>query len=545
MSTAEIIVRRIHSDTPVSQLELSSRLRQMYSEFSIEPLPKSTLIATYRQLLDQKALTENKALEHLLVKRAVRTLSGVTVITVLTKPFICPGKCVYCPTEPNMPKSYLSNEPAAQRAVRNTFDAINQVQGRIRALENNGHEVDKLELIVLGGTWSAYTKEYQEEFIRDLFYAANVYGENVMHNDVIRNTDAPLPITNYVLRQKLSLQEEQTINETARYRIIGLTLETRPDHIDEEEVKRLRYLGCTRVQLGVQHTDDKILELIRRGDTLANAIKATRLLKEAGFKVDHHYMPDLPGSTPAHDLEMFKYVYTSEDLQPDQVKIYPCVVNEYAQLWHWFKNGKYKPYAEKELYDLLMDIKRITPPYVRINRLIRDIPEESIIAGNSITNLRQYLQKQLAEQGEYCRCIRCREPRADSKDVLTAELKHRTYRASHGTEHFISFETPDEKTIYGFLRLRFNDQPEEVLLPELKGAALVRELHVYGQMTMVARDDSPVQHMGFGKKLMAEAERLSLENGYKKIAVISGIGVREYYKKLGYRLEGTYMVKDL
>ncbi len=516
----------------------------MYSEFSIEPLPKSTLIATYRQLLGQNVLTENKALEHLLVKRAVRTLSGVTVITVLTKPFICPGKCVYCPTEPNMPKSYLSNEPAAQRAVRNTFDAINQVQGRIRALENNGHEVDKLELIVLGGTWSAYTKDYQEKFIRDLFYATNVYkagsGIGVRNQEKSTADSAPDPDP-----QPLTLSEEQTINETARYRIIGLTLETRPDHIDEDEVKRLRYLGCTRVQLGVQHTDDKILELIRRGDTLANAIKATRLLKEAGFKVDHHYMPDLPGSTPEHDLEMFKYVYSSEDLQPDQVKIYPCVVNEYAQLWHWFKNGKYKPYAEKELYDLLMDIKRITPPYVRINRLIRDIPEESIIAGNSITNLRQYLQKQLAEQGEFCRCIRCREPRADSKDVLTAELKHRTYRASQGTEHFVSFETPDEKTIYGFLRLRFNDAPEADLLPELKGASLVRELHVYGQMTIVARDDSPVQHMGFGKKLMAEAERLSIEAGYKKIAVISGIGVREYYKKLGYRLEGTYMVKEL
>lgn len=517
----------------------------MYSEFSIEPLPKSTLIAVYRQLLEQKRISENKALEHLLVKRAVRTLSGVTVITVLTKPFICPGKCVYCPTEPNMPKSYLSNEPAAQRAVRNTFDAVSQVQSRIRALENNGHEVDKLELIVLGGTWSAYTKEYQEEFIRDLFYAANVYGENVMRNDVIHNSGDAATITNYELRPALSLPEEQTINETARYRIIGLTLETRPDHIDEDEVKRLRYLGCTRVQLGVQHTDDKILELIRRGDTLANAIRATKLLKEAAFKVDHHYMPDLPGSTPDHDLEMFRYVYSSEDLQPDQVKIYPCVVNEYAQLWHWFKNGKYKPYAEKELYDLLMNIKRITPPYVRINRLIRDIPEESIIAGNSITNLRQYLQTELAKNGEYCKCIRCREPRADSSEVLTAELKHRTYRASQGIEHFISFETPDEKTIYGFLRLRFNDKPEEVLLPELKDASLVRELHVYGQMTAVAKDDSPVQHMGFGKKLMAEAERLSIENGYKKIAVISGIGVREYYKKLGYTLEGTYMVKEL
>ncbi len=511
-------------------------LRKLFSSYHMQPVPKSTLISAYRQLLADGEISENKQLESLLTKRAVRTLSGVSVITVLTKPFICPGKCVYCPTEPNMPKSYLSNEPAAQRAVRNKFDAIDQLQSRIRALDNNGHEVDKLEIIVLGGTWSAYDKAYQEEFVRDLFYAANAYGTGDSSLGARPSSEQRVPST---------LLEEQTINETSRYRIIGLTLETRPDHIDEDEVKRLRWLGCTRVQLGVQHTDDKLLELIRRGDTLANAIKATRLLKEAGFKVDHHYMPDLPGSTPAHDLEMFRYVYTSEDLQPDQVKIYPCVVNEYAQLWHWYKNGKYTPYSEKELYDLLMDIKRITPPYVRINRLIRDIPEESIIAGNSITNLRQYLQKQLADQGEFCKCIRCREARADVSGATTAILKSRTYRASQGQEYFLSYESDDEKTIYAFCRLRFNDAPEASFIPELQHAALVRELHVYGQMIPVDHQGGEVQHIGFGRKLMAEAERLSIEAGYKKIAVISGIGVREYYRKLGYVLEGTYMTKSL
>lgn len=526
-------------------------LRKLFSSYHMQPVPKSTLISAYRQLLADGEIVENKQLESLLTKRAVRTLSGVSVITVLTKPFICPGKCVYCPTEPNMPKSYLSNEPAAQRAVRNKFDAVNQLQSRIRALDNNGHEVDKLEIIVLGGTWSAYDKAYQEEFVRDLFYAANTYEERDTLLVTRNSGEETPPITNNQLqpttniRTPLSLEQEQTINETSRYRIIGLTLETRPDHIDEAEVKRLRWLGCTRVQLGVQHTDDKLLALIRRGDTLANAITATRLLKEAGFKVDHHYMPDLPGSTPAHDLEMFRYVYTSEDLQPDQVKIYPCVVNEYAQLWHWYKNGKYTPYSEKDLYDLLMDIKRITPPYVRINRLIRDIPEESIIAGNSITNLRQYLQKQLADQGEFCKCIRCREARADVSGASTAVLKTRTYRASQGQEYFLSYESDDEKTIYAFCRLRFNDSPETNFIPELQEAALVRELHVYGQMIPVDHEGGEVQHIGFGRKLMTEAERLAIEAGYKKIAVISGIGVREYYKKLGYQLGGTYMVKSL
>ncbi|MFH0873234.1 MAG: tRNA uridine(34) 5-carboxymethylaminomethyl modification radical SAM/GNAT enzyme Elp3 [Candidatus Komeilibacteria bacterium] len=336
------------------------------------------------------------------------------------------------------------------------------------------------------------------------------------------------------------------MNETTRYRIIGLTLETRPDHINEAEIKNLRRLGCTRVQLGIQHTDDKILELIRRGDTLANAVKSTRLLKEAGFKVDMHFMPDLPGSTPKKDLEMFKYVFISEDLQPDQLKIYPYVVNEHAQLWHWFKNGKYQPYSEKELMDLLIEVKKLTPPYVRINRLVRDIPKESITAGNSITNLRQYLQQELNQQGGQCMCIRCREPRAQSRGASTAIFKTRIYRASVGTEYFLSYESKDEKTIYAFCRLRFNDSPDDNFIPELQGASLVRELHVYGQMTPVDQlATTGVQHLGFGSKLMALAEKITKEKGLEKVAVISGIGVREYYRMLGYQLEGTYMVKYL
>ena len=539
MSLAERIITQLAQGNWQTPEQLTATLRQLFNQAKQAPLPKATLITAYRQLVKDKKMTANEQLEKLLVKRAVRTLSGVTVITVLTKPFVCPGKCVYCPTEPNMPKSYLSNEPAAQRAVRHKFDPFDQVQKRILALENNGHKVDKLEVIVLGGTWSAYEKQYQTWFVTQLFYAANTFQSYSRTQAQAKGRDPAKS------RTPKTLAEEQKINETAQYRVIGLTLETRPDHIDEAEVKRLRQLGCTRIQLGVQHTDNKILELIRRGDTYENAVTATRLLKETGFKVDHHYMPDLPSSTPAKDLAMFQQVYTDGTLMPDQVKIYPTVVNEYAQLWHWYKNGRYKPYTEKELQDLLLEIKKITPPYVRINRLIRDIPEESIIAGNKITNLRQYLQEELKRLGQPCKCIRCREPRADVSEITNSKLQITKYKASAGQEYFLSYESPDNKTIYAFLRLRFNKEPAKNFLPELQGAALVRELHVYGQMIPVDSGSSHAQNLGLGRQLMAKAEELTKEQGLKKIAVIAGIGVREYYKKLGYSLEGTYMVKYL
>lgn len=517
-----------------SDLDFVKKLRQVFSVEHLAPTTKANLISAYRQLIKAGRLKNDERILELLTKRAVRSLSGVSVITVLTKPFVCPGKCVYCPTEQGMPKSYLSNEPAAMRAKMNLFDAERQVRMRIQALENNGHQVDKIEILVLGGTWSVYPDQYQHDFIRDCFYAANTF-------------------TDIEKRERLSLREEQDINETARYKIIGLTLETRPDFISPTEVKKLRNLGCTRVQLGVQHTDNKILDFIKRGHSIEQSILATRMLKDTGFKVDHHYMPDLPGSSPEKDLEMFKYVFSSEDLQPDQLKIYPCVVNEFAELNKWYQDGLYKPFSEKELLDLLLAVKQIVPPYMRINRLIRDIPEESIIAGNRITNLRQYLQIELNKQGKACRCLRCREVKGELFDIKSVELVTRKYRASSGQEWFLSFENKEHSKVYAFLRLRINDEPKENILAELENASLVRELHVYGKMIPATNDEtedesgavSNTQHLGLGKRLMAEAERITLEQGLHKVAVISGIGVRNYYRKLGYELEGTYVTKNL
>lgn len=522
-----------------TDLDFSKQLRQSFSSRKIPANTKATLILAYRQLLQKNKIKGDASFERLLKKRAVRTLSGVSVITLLTKPFVCPGKCVYCPTEVGMPKSYLSNEPAAARAKMNLFDPFRQVTMRIQALQNNGHAVDKLEILVLGGTWSVYPTHYQDEFIRDCFYAANIFSAKGGPASGWKNK-----------RKPFALEQEQKINETAKYKIIGLTLETRPDYINPSELKKMRRLGTTRVQLGVQHTDNKILDLIKRGHSIEQSIKATRLLKEAGFKVDHHYMPDLPGSTPAKDLAMFKYVFKSPDLQPDQIKIYPCVVNEFAELYSWYKEKKYKPYTKKQLLDLLLAVKKIVPPYMRINRLIRDIPEESIIAGNKITNLRQYLQIELKKQGASCHCLRCREVRDDKYELKDLELVRREYEASGGQEIFLSFENKDRSKVYAFLRLRFNHDLKNNIFPELANASIVRELHVYGQMVPVydeSLDDEigKTQHLGLGKRLMQEAEKITQDRQIKKIAVISGIGVRNYYRKLGYKLQGTYLTKSL
>lgn len=512
-------------------------LKKKFSgKHNLPPVTNATLIEAYRQLPPSLRSREpGSRLRKWLTKRRTRTLSGVTPITVLTKPFKCPGECIYCPGEPGMPKSYLSNEPAAQRAKMNKFDPTRQVTMRIRALEANGHLVDKIELLILGGCYNAYTKQYQKQFIKKCFDVCNNFH---------RITAAESPALGYRIQKTKSLNEAFKKNETAKYRIIGITIETRPDLIDEKQIKWFRELGVTRVQLGVQHLDDKILKLVKRGHTTKQMIEATKLLKQAGFKVDYHIMPDLPGSTPQKDLKMFKQLFSDENFQPDQIKIYPTVVNEYAPLYKWLKSGKHKPYSEKKLWNLLIKMKLVVPYYVRINRLIRDIPKESIVAGNRITNLREFLQTELRKQNKRCKCIRCREAKEDLDDLKKAKLFTKQYRASNGWEYFISYESKNRDKLYSFIRLRINDETDN-FIPELKDASLVRELHTYGQLVPVKSNKSRIQHTGLGKRLMEIAEELTKKHRLNKIAVIAGIGVRPYYKKLGYRLEGTYMVKYL
>lgn len=519
----EKIIISIIEKNPKTEKDFFALARKESGRFKLPPPEKSQLLSAYRRLLKSKKIKPDKHIENLLTKRAVRTLSGVAVISVLTKPFPCPGNCLYCPTEANMPKSYLSNEPAVMRAILNDFDPYRQIKTRLKALHANGHNTDKIELIIMGGTWSHHSPQYQSWFIKRCFDALNG-------------------------RRANSLTSAQKQNEIAEHRCIGLTLETRPDSITEKEIVRMRKLGCTRVELGIQHIDDEILKLNRRGHSVKDSAKAIALLKTAGFKINFHLMLNLPGSTPAKDLKMFEKIYSHSDWMPDMIKIYPCVVNQYADLYKLWRQKKYRPYTDKQLIKLIKKIKQITPAWVRITRLIRDIPEESIIAGNKITNLRQLIQIQSAEEGWQCQCIRCREAGHQDNNskfkISNLKLKIAKYPASSGMEYFLSYESPNGKILYAFLRLRINNQPENNFVAELKNASIIRELHTYGQLAPLSRTGD-IQHLGLGRKLMEQAEKITKKHKLEKIAVISGIGVREYYRKNNYNLEGSYMVKKL
>ncbi len=518
----EKIILEISQTPPNSEKELFNVIRKIAGQFKKSSPEKSQLLATYRRLIKSKKIKTNKIIEQFLTKRAVRTMSGVAVISVLTKPQSCPGNCLFCPTEKNMPKSYLSNEPAVMRAILNNFDPHRQITMRLKALEANGHSTEKIELIIMGGTWSDHLPQYQSWFIKRCFEALNK-------------------------KSAKDLRSAQKKNETAKHRCIGLTLETRPDFITPKEIKKMREFSCTRVELGIQHIDDQVLNLNRRGHNSKQAIEAIKLLKNAGFKINLHLMPNMYGSTPTKDLKMFKEIFTDGNYMPDMIKIYPCVVNEHADLYKLYKQKKYKPYTDKQLLELLTKIKKIVPPWVRITRLIRDIPEESIIAGNKITNLRQVLQEKAKREGWNCNCIRCREAghQKDSPSKnKSIKLIKRIYQANDGQEYFLSFESTDQKILYAFLRLRLPNNSEKPLLPELKDSALIREVHTYGKLTDLGQSGE-VQHLGLGKKLLIEAEKIAKKNNFKKIAVISGIGVRAYYQKNCYNLEGTYMIKNI
>ncbi|MFZ2038482.1 MAG: tRNA uridine(34) 5-carboxymethylaminomethyl modification radical SAM/GNAT enzyme Elp3 [Minisyncoccia bacterium] len=523
------IVKKLAFSAGTPGVDFQSVLRKASGENKVSLPTKSELTKVYHKLLKNKEIKPNKNLDLYLRRKAVRTMSGVAVVSVLTKPFMCPGNCLYCPTEKAMPKSYLSNEPAVMRAIANDFDPFRQVEMRLKALKANNHDISKIEVIVMGGTWSYFDKKYQDWFIKRCFDALN--------NKPSKN-----------------LSDAQKKNETAHSRCVGLTLETRPDYINEEEIKQMRKLGCTRVELGIQHIDDKVLALNKRGHTVEQSYRAIELLRRAGFKLNFHIMPALYGSNVKKDLKVFQDLYTKPEWLPDMIKIYPCVVTINSELYKIWRAGKYKPYTNKQLLDLLTKVKKITPTYVRIARLIRDIPEQSILAGNKITNLRQVLQNNAKRDGWACQCIRCREAGhqppslgsyGESKTSSeTPVLNVLEMSSLGGTEYFISCDSPNKKVLYAFARLRINNPEVKQFMPELKGAAIIRELHTYGEVAGVGQKGE-VQHSGFGRKLMTEAERICREKGIKKLAVIAGIGVRAYYKKLGYKLKGTYMVKEL
>jgi elongator complex protein 3 len=531
----KLIIENLNTLKDRDQLE--DVKRDYCRQFKLSTILNYDIFKEYRLLLADKIIKRSEKFENLLRKRTVRTLSGIAPVAVLTKSYPCPGTCAYCPRQEDVPVSYLSNEPAVMRAIRCQYDPYKQVVLRLKALENNGHEPEKIEIIVIGGTWSYLPQKYKYWYIANCFRAANDYNRLRLKklSGAREDNSFKIKVTAFYKQNlslaslKIALLREQKKNESAKYRIIGLTLETRPDYITKSELLEMRELGCTRVEMGVQALDDKILELNKRGHGIEEVAGATKLLKEYGFKITYHIMPALPGSTPAKDLKMFKMLFTDERFQPDQIKFYPTVVIKGSLLYEWYRQGKYKPYSDKALQELIVKCKAVVPEYVRIIRLIRDIPGESIVAGNKITNLRQVMQ----QQGVKCNCIRCREVK--DGHIISPKINTIEYPSSGGQEFFLSADSADHKTLYGFCRLRIDKNSP--IAP-----ALIRELHVYGKLVSVG-GDKKVQHSGLGKLLLARAEEIAKANKLAKIAVISGVGVRGYYKKRGYHLRNTYLEK--
>ena len=488
-------------------------------------------------------------LKKLITKKKQKSNSGVLVITVLTSAhpdyidnngikkiakFSCKHNCAYCPNEKghdgnnfvDQPRSYLFSEPAVLRANRNNFDAILQFNSRVSTLIEMGHIADKLEIIVLGGTWSEYPRNYQIRFITELYYAANIFF------DVEKRT-------------MKSLDQEIIINEKSNIHIIGLTLETRPDTINIEEIKWFRKFNCTRVQLGVQHTHNDVLLKINRGHNIECVYDAIKLLKENCYKVDIHIMPNLPGSSYEKDKAMLNDILYDSRLQSDQYKIYPTAIVPWTKIKEWFEDGKYKPYDDLLLYDLIKDFKQKIQKSKRLNRIIRDIPSTYISGGyrTQFVNMRQLLQNDMKTNNWKCNCIRCREVKDNIVNIEDIRLKIEISEASDGLEYFISFET--EHYIIAFIRLRFNAKLNNCL-DILKNCGLIRELHVYSNLNNVGNNlTDSYQHKGYGRKLIEKAEEIVKERGLNQIAIISGTGVRDYYRKIGYILIESYMIKQI
>ncbi len=507
-----------------------------------QPLPdgsflsKSALVSVYYELVQRGELQADARLLERIRLKPVRTLSGVTTVTVLTKPYPCPGKCIFCPTDVRMPKSYLPDEPGAMRGLEHAFDPYAQVRARLEALQATGHPTDKIELLILGGTWSAYRRDYQAWFVRRCFEALNEEGAPQEADPTHDCPPQPIDLQ--------ALAEVHCRNEDSPHRNVGLVIETRPDEVTPEEIRWLRTLGVTKVQLGAQSLDDRILELNQRGHNVETTHRAVRLLRAAGFKIVLHWMPNLLGATPESDREDFARLW--QGLCPDEIKIYPTQLLENADLYAFWKRGEYRPYTTEQLIDLLADLKATIPPYCRVNRVIRDIPSTHVVAGNRRTSLRQDVLREMERRGTRCRCIRCREVREQPVHPEILDFQDLTYRADGAEEHFLSFITPQDR-LAGFLRLSLPqvDAPD-VGIAELEGAALIREVHVYGQSLPVgAEREGAAQHVGLGTRLLQEAESLARARGYRRLAVIAAVGTRRYYLARGFRRGELYLIKDL
>lgn len=473
--------------------------------FSLDEVPRNSDILAYA------SDDEREAVLPFLVKKPMRTASGVAVVAVMTSPHSCPhGKCTYCPggVEMGSPQSYTGKEPAARRAARNSFDPYEQVTDRIRQLTDIGHLTDKIDLIIMGGTFTSREPEYQEWFVRRCF-------------DAMNGRDAPDAAT------------AQDWNRTAPHRCVGLTVETRPDVFDAEQIGRAMALGATRVELGVQILDDGILAGVNRGHGTEEVRRCTRECRDRGLKVCYHIMPGLPGSSPETDLSRFRLLFSDPAYRPDMLKFYTTLVTEGTELHRIWESGEYEPYDTETAVRLLADMKAEVPEYVRIQRVQRDIPAPQIAAGITRSNLRQLVAGELERTGRACRCIRCREVGhiGGVPEGAVPEYSEICYEASGAAEHFIQCAAGE--ALIGYVRLRASAP-----------IAYVRELKVFGRMAAIG-EDGDWQHRGFGRELMRMAEERAIGSGASEIRVTSGAGVRDYYASLGYAFRAPYMAKDL
>ncbi len=504
--------------------ELRKVKRQVCARYGLRSVPSNVKILSY-------ATEEEKArLVRVLRRKETRSISGILIIAVMAPPFPCPGRCIYCPGGEGVPKSYTGREPATMRAIENNYDPYMQVRSRLEQLERIGHPVDrsKVKLVIMGGTFLATPESYQNYFVKRCLDA--ITGVN-----------------------SLGIEEAKEAAERSEIRNVGITIETRPDYCREYHVDRMLFLGATKVEIGVQTIYDEIYELIQRGHTVEDVVEAFRIAKDAGLKVTAHIMPNLPGSTPELDVNVFKTIFNDSRFKPDGLKIYPCLVLKGTKLYDMYLKGEYKPYPTETVIEVIAQAKKTIPYWIRVQRVQRDIPAHLIIDGVKKSNLRELVLERLQMEGKRCNCIRCREVghylRRGGKPPSHEEVKLyvEKYPASEGEEAFISYETLDRRALIGFIRLR--RPSEKAHRPEITKteSVVVRELHVYGPLVPLGeRVNDAWQHKGYGSKLLEEAERVAREDyDARKILVLSGLGAKEYYYKHGYRRDGVYVSKKL
>ena len=521
---AHRVIAAIDSGQVTSKDELNSLKARLCTELKLKSFPSDPDLLAF-------AASPSPRVRQLLSIKPVRNLSGVAVVAVMSKPAPCPAHCTYCPSGIGVetPKSYTGHEPSTMRAIRLHYNPYKIVENRLQQFEAIGHNADKVELIVQGGTFPSLPWRQQKYFVQRVYEA-------------ISQKKAP------------SLSRAKKACETSRHRVVGLTIETRPDWCGKKEINRLLELGATRVELGVQTLNEQIYRLTARDQTVAEVTEATRLLRDSCFKVLYHWMPGQPGSTREGDIEDFKRLFDDPDFRPDMLKFYPCLVIPGTPLFRQWKQGRFKPLSSEQAAEEIAEMKRYIPKYVRVMRVNRDIPRTMIADGVQRTNLRQLVEEECRKKGIHCQCIRCHEAGlfAHKKrvrlDPKRARILVEAYEASKGLEYFISAEDLEQGALYGFARLRIPPEGEPFRKEITKKTGLVRELHVYSHVVPLSSDpaESEFQHRGFGRELMGKAEEIAAREGMKKLLVIAGLGVREYYRvQLGYSLDGPYVSRAL